>query len=119
MRFVPHCLRERRKKARHQVFVCLRIGGDPIVTGHASRLVLAHAAKDQIDLVAKIIMQNPMRELGILRNLAQARAGVTQFRKGLQGRLGKLRTALGKLVHPLARNPVESCHLLQMCSRLP
>ena len=83
MRLVAHRLRERREEARHQVFVGLRVGGDPIVTGHASRLVLAHAAKDQIDLVAKIIMQNPVRELGILRNLAQAGTGVAQFRKRL------------------------------------
>ena len=46
-------------------------------------------------------MQNPMRELGILRNLSQASAGVAQFRKGLKGRLGELRAALGKLVDPL------------------
>ena len=81
MRLVAHGLREGRKKARHQVFVRLRVGRDTIVTGHASLLILAHAAENQIDLVAKIIVQNPMRELGILCYLAQASAGVAQFRK--------------------------------------
>ena len=64
-------------------------------------------------------MQNPVRELGILGNFAQAGASVAQFRKGLQGRLGELRTALGKLVHPLARNPVEFVTFCKFALALP
>ena len=90
MRLFAHRLAKDCEKTCHQIFVPLRVGGDLIVAGYASRLVLAHAAEDQIDLVAKIVVQNPMRELGILRNLAQARASVAQFRKGLQSRLGEL-----------------------------
>src|SRR5260370_25303455 len=58
-----------------------------------------------------------MRELGILGDLVEAGAGVAQFRKGLQSRLGELRPTLGKLVHPLTGNSVESCHRLQIHSR--
>ncbi len=55
-------------------------------------------------------MQNPMREFGILGDLAQAGAGVAQFRERLQSGLGEFGPTLGELVDPLAWNSVEFCH---------
>ena len=58
-------------------------------------------------------MQHAMRELGVLRDLAQAGAGVAELGERLQSRLGELGPALGELVDPPAWNPVELGHRLR------
>jgi hypothetical protein len=67
---------------------------------------VAHAEGDQLELVAEVVVQDPVRELGVLGDVAQAGAGITQLGQSLQGSRGELRPAFGELVHLPARDPV-------------
>ena len=82
-------------------------GDDAVVAGDAFRLVLPHAVGDQLELVAEVVVQNPVGELGVLRDVAQAGARVALLGQRLQGRRGELRPPLGELVDLPARDPVR------------
>jgi len=109
MRFFAHGVAEALQKALHQLVVGRRSRRDLIVARHASRLVLPHAAQDQVDLVVEVVVQHPVGEFRVLGDLAQTGAGVAQLRERLQRRLGELGSALGEFVHP-PRNSVEFGH---------
>src|SRR5580704_1569085 len=52
-------------------FGCGACGGhDAVVAGHAFGFVLPHAVSDQLELVAEVVMQDTVGELGILRDVA-------------------------------------------------
>jgi hypothetical protein len=81
-------------------------GHDRVIPGDALGLVLPHAVGDQVELVGEVVVQHAVREVGVLRDVAQARARVPLFGQGLQRRRGELRPPLGELVHLAARDPV-------------
>ena len=62
--------------------------------------------RDQVDLVGEVVVQDAVRVLGVLRDLAQAGAGVAQLGQGLQGGRGELVAALGELVDLASRDAV-------------
>ena len=71
---------EHRAETRFQLLGSLRGGDDAVVAGDAARLVVAHAVRDQIDLVAEVVVQDAVGELGVLGDFAQAGACVAEFR---------------------------------------
>jgi hypothetical protein len=73
-------------------------GDDLVVAGDARGLVLAHAVRDQVFFVAEVVVQHAVRELGVLRDLAQAGAGVAEFGERLQRGVGQLGAPFGEFV---------------------
>jgi hypothetical protein len=83
-----------------------RGGDDLVVAGDAGGLVLAHAVRDQVLLVAEVVVQHAVREGGLLRDLAQAGPGVAEFRERLESGVGQLGPPFGELVDLAARDPL-------------
>ncbi|MCY1365209.1 hypothetical protein D9M69_520470 [compost metagenome] len=69
-----------------------------VVARDAARLVLLDAADDEVDLVAEVVVQHAVRELGVLRNLAQAGARVAERGQRGEGGFAELGAALLELV---------------------
>jgi tRNA (cmo5U34)-methyltransferase len=86
-----------------------RGGHDLVVPGHARGLVLAHAVRDQVFLVGEVVVQDPVREVGVLGDLPQAGPGVAELGQCLQRGVGQLRPPLGELVHLPPGDPVAVC----------
>src|SRR5437773_946308 len=66
---LPICLRHRRAELPLEFPGRRSRRHDLVVAGHAGRLVLAHAVRDQVFLVAEVVVQHAVRELGVLRDL--------------------------------------------------
>ncbi|GAB1509098.1 hypothetical protein JCM33774_11390 [Actinophytocola sp. KF-1] len=73
-------------------------GDDLVVPRDGGRLVLAHAVGDQVDLVAEVVVQDAVGELGVLRDVAEAGARVAEFRERVECRVGELSPPDGELV---------------------
>ena len=65
---------------------------------HALGLVLAHAVRDQLDLVGEVVVHDAVGVRGVLGDLAQGGAGVAELAEGLERRGGELAPAVLELV---------------------
>ena len=87
-RFLDQCGRHSRPEPPFQLVRGTGQGDDAVVPGDALGLVLPDAVRDQLDLVAEVVVQDAVGEVGVLRDVAQAGAGVAQLGQGLQRRRG-------------------------------
>src|ERR1700751_5718387 len=102
------------EKTLHQFVARLRRRGDFVIACDALRLVVAHATADQVELVAKIIVEHAVRERRVLRDFAQTGSRKAEFAERLQRRFGKFdpprsRFLLAQCLRGL-RNPLCRCH---------
>ena len=65
---------------------------------HALRLVLAHAVRDQLDLVGEVVVHDAVGVRGVLGDLAQRGSRVAELAQRLQRGGGELAPALLELV---------------------
>jgi hypothetical protein len=77
-------LRHRRAELALELGDRRRAGHDLVVPGHAGRLVLAHAVREQVVLVAEVEVQHAVRELGVRQGTPGQREG-PQAGRGLAG----------------------------------
>nr|KOY49387.1 hypothetical protein ISGA_10255 [Gordonia sp. NB41Y] len=56
-----------------------------VVAGHTDRLVLADRMGDQVELVGEVVVQHAVGVLGVLGDLPQAGARISEFGEGVQG----------------------------------
>ena len=75
-----------------------RLGDQALVTLHAGRLVAPDAVGDQLDLVREVIVQEPVGEVRLLGDRAQAGAGITKVSQSQQCGVGQFPAAVLKLV---------------------
>src|SRR5258707_11876560 len=86
---VANRLAELFQKTVHQFVAALRRRRDLVVPRDALRLVVTNTTADQVDLVAEVIVQHPVRKLGFLRDLAQAGPRIAEFSEGFQRGFGQ------------------------------
>jgi hypothetical protein len=100
---------QRVAQALQEAFHQLVVGGGAfhrvVVARDAARLVLLDAADDQVDLVAEVVVQHAVRELGVLRDLAQAGARVAERGQRGERGLAELGAALRELVDACLGHP--------------
>lgn len=77
--FVADRFGEFLEKTFHQLFAGLGFGGHHVIARDAPRLEVPDAATDQVELVGEVVVQDRVREIGFLRDLAQAGLRVAEF----------------------------------------
>src|SRR6266478_6374085 len=95
---VANRLAELFEKTLHQFVAALRRRRDLVVPRDALRLVVTNTTADQVDLVAEVIVQDAVRKLGFLRDLAQAGPRIAELSQGFQRSLGKFDSSCTELV---------------------
>src|SRR6202022_4751806 len=106
-RLIANRLAELFQKTLHQFVAALRARRDLVVPRDALRLVVTNATADQVDLVAKVIVQHAVGELGFLRDLAQAGPRIAELGQGFQRSLGKFDPSSAELVDTCALDSIR------------
>ena len=75
-----------------------RLGDQAFVSLRAGRLIAPDAVGDQLGLVREVVVQEPVGEVRLLCDRAQAGAGVTKVSQSQQRGVGQFPTAVLELV---------------------
>jgi hypothetical protein len=68
---------------------------------------VTNTTADQVDFVAEVVVQDAVRKLGFLRDLAQAGSRIAQLSQGFQRSLGKFNSSLTEFVDTRTLDPIR------------